>query len=131
MIDWRGFEAHDATKISVAGCWFSGGVYGKAKHLRYDGRTYTDDATGIRYRWLFLAKSHVARKQSSISETVSDSFGCVFCDEEGKETAIYDSPASLMGHISMEHRGLGDEIAANNKCVMGQGVPTEWEICIS
>ena len=25
LVDWRGFEAHDATKISGAGCWFSGG----------------------------------------------------------------------------------------------------------
>ncbi len=25
LVDWRGFEAHDAKAISGAGCWFSGG----------------------------------------------------------------------------------------------------------
>src|SRR5258706_11205691 len=25
LLDWRGFETHDATKISGAGCWFGGG----------------------------------------------------------------------------------------------------------
>jgi len=104
-------------------------VYGRAKQLKHDQRIYTDDATGIRYRWMFLAKSHVARKQSSVADGASDRFGCVFCVDEGRETAVFESAPALMGHISTDHRNMGVEIAFRNKCVAGDGMPAvEWEI---
>jgi len=107
-------------------------VYGRAKQLKHDGRVYTDDATGITYRWMFLAKSHLARKQSSISENVSDRFGCVFCVDEGRETAVFESAPALMGHIAADHGDLAEEVAARNKCVAGHSNTTaEWEIRIS
>jgi hypothetical protein len=120
-----------ALRWQCRSCWFSGGVYGRAKQLKYDGRVYTDDATGIRYRWMFLAKSHVARKQSSVSEDLSDRFGCVFCVDEGRDTAVFESAPALMGHIAADHGDLGEEAAARHKCVAGQGNTTaEWEIRI-
>jgi hypothetical protein len=118
-----------ALRWQCRSCWFSGGVYGRAKALKHDQRVYTDDATGITYRWMFLAKSHVARKQSSVSENVGDRFGCVFCVDEGRETGVFDGPAALMGHIATEHRNLDEGLAARNKCVAGDGLPAaEWEI---
>jgi hypothetical protein len=119
-----------ALRWQCRSCWFSGGVYGRAKQLKHDQRVFTDDATGIRYRWMFLAKSHVARKQSSVSDNVSDRFGCVFCVDAGRGTAVYESAPALMGHIAVEHRNVEGEVAARNKCVAGEGVPAavEWEI---
>jgi hypothetical protein len=108
---------------------FTGGVYGKAKHLKYDSRTYMDNTTGIRYKWLFLAKSHVAKKSSSTDASGSNCFGCIFCVDEGKETAVFGTAATLMSHISTEHKKPGEEIAARNKCIVGQGVTmAEWDI---
>lgn len=73
-------------------------------------------ANGIRYRWIFLAKSHAKKKPME-----GASFGCVFCVSEGKATGIFGNVEVLMNHIIVDHgKGIRQDIMENNKCILGR-----------
>jgi hypothetical protein len=91
----------------------------------FDTRVITDEATEIRYRWMFLAKSHAKTKNST------SSFGCVFCADLGMGTAMYGQIPTLMGHIATDHREMTANMAEMSKCILGGGVHgDDWDILI-
>jgi hypothetical protein len=77
--------------------------------------------SGIRYRWLFLAKSHV-RKRAGDPGANDDCFGCVLCSAEGSVTGVYGGVETLMNHITLTHVGKDMSEATRNKvnCVVGR-----------
>lgn len=103
---------------------------GSREEHRYDTKVYLHSATGIQYRWAFLAKSHVACKRPAVSTPnhVRGSFGCIFCCAELDEPApIFDSLDEFMGHLGSRHRGLhGAALLDRTRCVVGR-VATERE----
>ena len=99
-------------------CTFDGPIFGDKKPYSVDPNVHKDPATGVRYTWLFLAKSHVRKKM--LSSTGEGGFGCVFCVGEGRPTGIFGSEAVLFRHVFDEHRGMGDDMAAKGKCVLGR-----------
>jgi len=108
-------------------CSFNGEAIGKTKPFRIDGRVLVDEATGIRYKWIFLAKSHVATANSSADG--ANCFGCLFCVDEEKSTAVYGTPELLMEHISGSHEMTNDETTKRNKCIIGTVEETgDWDI---
>ncbi|ORX99540.1 hypothetical protein BCR34DRAFT_592856 [Clohesyomyces aquaticus] len=125
-------------------CTFTGKTYpGKRKkEIIINPNVYTS-AVGIRYKWVFLAKSHVKRKATSASpqgtalglgangEQADSNYGCVICSVEGNVTGIYGNVETLMNHIYLEHaKGLQDKVAVKARFVVGRvaGVDEEWDL---
>ncbi|KAJ4349863.1 uncharacterized protein N0V89_008482 [Didymosphaeria variabile] len=96
---------------------------------------------GIRYRWSFLAKSHVKKTSYSVGgrngagEETECNFGCVICSVEGNVTGIYGSAEALMDHIANEHVYAGNMnhmTMMRSKVIVGRtaGEGEEWDVNI-
>ncbi|KAF2446710.1 hypothetical protein P171DRAFT_429677 [Karstenula rhodostoma CBS 690.94] len=85
----------------------------------------------IRFRWLFLAKSH---RSADVSIDIMENykFGCIFCAAEGKTGDIYDKLDHLMVHVISKHKPitLTPETRAKTKCVVGNVAHhlEDWDI---
>lgn len=89
-----------------------------------DPRTYVSMA-GIRYRWIFLAKSHVKKKAS---DSVADecNYGCVLCSVEGNVTGVYGGVETLMNHIALTHiASMSEKTRKKVNCVLGRVAAAE------
>lgn len=93
---------------------------------------------GIRYRWVFLAKSHVQCKSMPEGPTARDgsfgAFGCIFCCAEGAgrgwgaagnggNAPTFGNVGSFMEHLQMHRRteaSPGPEMQTRTKCVVGR-----------
>jgi hypothetical protein len=107
-------------------CAFQGDAFGTEKAPIVDPNVHTA-ANGIRYRWIFLAKSH-AKKRSMEGA----SFGCVFCVSDGKATGLFGNVEVLMNHIIVEHaKGIRKDIMENNKCILGRVAKSSEEFDIN
>ncbi|KAF2144925.1 uncharacterized protein K452DRAFT_356277 [Aplosporella prunicola CBS 121167] len=108
----------------------------------------------VRYRWIFLAKSHararaprveMARHSSTGSAGAAArgavagdrpgySYGCTLCCAEGRLTAVFGTAETLLRHVYLEHggRGVSKEVCERTKCVVGRwaGRDEEWEVNI-
>ncbi|EEQ29888.1 conserved hypothetical protein [Microsporum canis CBS 113480] len=63
--------------------------------------------SGNRYRWIFLAKSHVECRPSKPTDKVVCGFGCIFCSAQNHGPApIYGNLDTFMEHLR-EHGGRG------------------------
>ena len=113
------------------------GKRGKVKEEKvFDNRVRVSLGGGVRYRWVFLAKSHVTTK--AIGEGVRDgshgTFGCVFCAAEagsrgwdngsfGSGTPTFGNVESLMAHLE-GHRGgerrPGPVMIEKTRCIVGR-----------
>ncbi|KAI9723047.1 MAG: hypothetical protein M1812_001496 [Candelaria pacifica] len=107
-------------------CLFEGPVHGTAKRRGFDIRVHT--LHGIRYRWAFLAKSHLKKKSYTIGahygEGQYDSqFGCIFCCVEGKRMPIFEKVDSLMAHM-VTHQVMphSSEVffSTKTRCIVGR-----------
>jgi hypothetical protein len=100
-------------------CGFDGEVYGNKKPYQVDRRVFKALESGVQYRFLFLAKSHVKRKQFKDDST---SFGCIVCIGEGKGTSIFGNVETLCNHLVAEHgkMTMSDELQVRNRCIMGR-----------
>jgi hypothetical protein len=119
------------------------------KETIMDPNIYTS-AVGIKYRWLFLAKSHVKNRNHASAATRgpkpskpvgvrpddgdSDcNYGCVICSVEGNVTGIYGNAETLMNHIFMEHvRSMSEKTRLKSKCILGReaGKGEDWDLNI-
>ena len=104
--------------------------------------TIHQTGAGIRYRWSFLAKSHVKRTKPSAgsrlgaTEEPESVYGCLVCSIQGHVSGIYGNVEALMNHISTEHVKFGslDEASmAKANIVIGRiaGPDEEWDINIT
>ncbi|KAJ9298999.1 hypothetical protein DTO271G3_3241 [Paecilomyces variotii] len=90
-------------------------VGGAAKSTRtFDHSVHIHEATGIRYRWVFLAKSHVTKRV----------FGCIFCCAERKTQCEKFKDLSLfMDYLLQNHRrpvpGM-EALLYRTKCILGR-----------
>ncbi|KAJ4305417.1 hypothetical protein N0V90_000948 [Kalmusia sp. IMI 367209] len=93
-------------------------------------------ATGIRYRWSFLAKSHVKKTNygsgSRAEDMINCNYGCVICSMEGSVTGIYGSVETLMNHVAHEHiwtGGMNVATMSRNKIIVGRTASAEedWD----
>lgn len=86
---------------------------------------------GLRYRWAFLAKSHVHAK-SAQARPEDYSFGCIFCAAQGSETAVYVGLDSLMAHVVAKHKTgmLTPEVLEKTRCLVGgaPGKDRDWDV---
>lgn len=89
-------------------------------------------SSGLRYRWLFLLKSH-AKCKDQRTTTENYSYGCIFCTAEGRATATYGGLKTLVEHILARHpRGeMTQEVLAKTRTVVGRVAESEddgWDV---
>ena len=98
-------------------------------------------AAGIRYRWSFLAKSHVKKNsypsgsRNSSGEESACNYGCVICSVEGTVTGVYGGVELLMDHIAHDHVYTGNMngmTMTRSKVVAGRlaGNEEDWDVNI-
>ncbi|OJJ50699.1 hypothetical protein ASPZODRAFT_236170 [Penicilliopsis zonata CBS 506.65] len=67
------------------------------------------EATGIQYRWAFLAKSHVAIKTvftGTETDHMQGAFGCLFCCVERRSaTPVFGNLNAFMHHLAAHREG--------------------------
>ena len=94
-------------------CAFEGRSCKVNKDWAFDDTIH--DYHGVRYRWAFLAKSHV--KLAKVKDGIYD-YRCVFCVFQGQESPVFRKAKVLMQHIS-QHRGedFDEAILQKTKCI--------------
>ena len=117
---------------------------GSSGSALFDEKVYTHSASKIRYRWSFLAKSHIASKTRPVPATAGGSagsvaaakigtFGCMFCCFENDRSVIaYGGLDVFMNHLGEAHRGFGERLLGSTRCVIGRvaGVEESFDINI-
>ncbi|KAI8936786.1 hypothetical protein NX059_006030 [Plenodomus lindquistii] len=96
-----------------------------------DPRTHVSMA-GIRYKWIFLAKSHVKKKPLD-NQNNDCNYGCVICSAEGNVTGVYGGVETLMNHIALTHiADMSEKTRKKVNCVLGRvaGPNEEFDINI-
>lgn len=100
----------------------------------FDQKVYTHAASKIRYRWSFLAKSHIARKTRNNGDASRiGTFGCMFCCFENDRSALaFGSLDVFMNHLGAVHRGFVGSLLGSTRCVVGRvaGVEENFDINI-
>jgi hypothetical protein len=109
-------------------CMFTGSVFTlrhstkKSKMDDFPDPHIKVSESGIRYRWIFLAKSHV-KKKAGAPGSVDDNFGCIFCNAENNVSGVYGGVESLMNHIALSHKhvaGMSEQTRKWVTCVWGR-----------
>lgn len=81
---------------------------------------FTHAATGIKYRWPFLAKSHMKCKRPPGGREPGP-FGCIFCCRERGTVQGFEGLEEFLGHLGREHRFCGERtVLEMARCVVGR-----------
>ncbi|KAF9697029.1 hypothetical protein EKO04_005109 [Ascochyta lentis] len=116
-------------------CNFRGNTYsvtypGKKgkKETVVDPNVHTSKS-GIRYRWIFLAKSHV-KKKTPDSTNDECNYGCVICSVELKVTSIFGNLDTLMYHLLEHVSDMTQTTMKQTRCIVGRtaGAAEDWDI---
>ncbi|KAF2828760.1 hypothetical protein CC86DRAFT_404650 [Ophiobolus disseminans] len=120
-------------------CSFQGAMFStphpskKNKQVNVVDPRVQTSASGVRYKWIFLAKSHV-KKKSTDSQTTENNFGCIICSLEDKVSSIYGGVETLMNHIALSHvADLSENTRRKARCIVGRAPgPNEvdWDVNI-
>lgn len=92
-----------ATYPSCSKCDFKGHQFTRI----LKNKVWPDERRNIKYRWTFLAKSHV--KQKSATDR-NYNYQCLFCIFLGVKDRVIYNESSYLDHISQEHRLNGNEL---------------------
>ncbi|KAF2725052.1 hypothetical protein K431DRAFT_117736 [Polychaeton citri CBS 116435] len=88
---------------------------------------------GIRYRWLFLAKSHM-KSSDPTSKVEAYTYGCIFCTAEGRITSAYGTLDTLMEHIATQHgrQTMLPATREKTRCIFGRpaNIAETWDVNI-
>lgn len=84
---------------------------------------------GIKFRWAFLAKSHVP--QTKVHKE-NYAYQCLFCAFLGEETPVFHGTDTLLKHVQ-QHRGqpFGEVIRWRTKCINNCIAPDDEEFDIN
>lgn len=122
-------------KWECKSCTFRGNTYtvthpsrrGK-KETVVDPNIHTSES-GIRYRWIFLAKSHVKKKTPDSTHDECN-YGCVICSVELKVTSIFGNKETLFNHIHTHASEMSQTTMKQTRCIVGRtaGTDEDWDI---
>jgi hypothetical protein len=120
-------------------CPFKGATFSaphptkKNKQITVVDPRIVTSASQIRYKWIFLAKSHV-KKKAIDSHTEDTNYGCVFCSLEDRVSSVYGGVETLMNHIALSHvADMSDVVRRKARCIIGReagDAETDWDINI-
>jgi len=112
-------------------CYFTGRIFGKQKPFVIDPNVHEDEGTGLRYKWVFLAKCHT--KVKMVAKEGEGGFGCLFCSLSNIHTSVFGSQDLMFKHIMDEHASaISDDLANRAKCIVGRRAEAkeDWDINI-
>ena len=97
-------------------CCFEGPAVQMSRTWEFEEHIWT--ASGVRFRWSFLAKSHVPIKKTK--GKLFD-YKCLFCEAQKKSSVVYKGIREFMAHVA-EHNGDSWEEASvhNFKLISGR-----------
>ncbi|WEW59184.1 hypothetical protein PRK78_004653 [Emydomyces testavorans] len=97
----------------------------------FDQRVRLHEPSGIRYRWAFLAKSHIALKTTpKATDGTSGSFGCIYCCVEQRGPApVFANLDMFMEHLRIHGGSAGGSADARETQMPPQAV-LDWTKCI-
>ncbi|EEP77958.1 predicted protein [Uncinocarpus reesii 1704] len=97
----------------------------------FDQRVRLHGPTGIRYRWAFLAKSHVSVRVAPKSDDGTEGrFACIYCCVEQRGPApMFADIDSFMQHLLIHAGSLSGTIDARTQRVPPQEL-LDWTKCI-
>ena len=107
-------------------CSYEGPVQGGEARSSwgYDQRIHIHRSTGIRYRWLFLAKSHISSRNWPAGRCDSSvgCFGCIFCSAEQRGPApVFYTLATFMEHLQTHsQRPIASGLLDRTRCIAGR-----------
>ncbi|KAL2005136.1 hypothetical protein VTN00DRAFT_2986 [Thermoascus crustaceus] len=125
---WRCSKCYYEGPMMTISSSGSSGSRSTRKTKTFDTRVRVHPPTGIRYRWAFLAKSHVSTRRFLAMKTSSDkdgsagTFGCIFCCAERRTAApIFGNLASFMEHL-LQHRSMSsvEALLERTRCIVGR-----------
>lgn len=106
------------------------GFCGNQLQVDYNGPEFDTESilskTGIKYRWLFLAKSHVMTGRRFLrwykNSYLDREYCCIFCSTQGTPMEKFRGAETLMDHIWKSHRHmeLPSQATAKVVCIMGR-----------
>lgn len=125
----RPFNLH-STKVYLQckRCAFPGFQTGQNIKKKMPDTTVMVSARGIRYRWMFLAKSHVKSTESRrgvidvAEQTKKNAYRCNFCYLEGTLPDKLGGIETLMNHIWQHHRrkDMSPRVLKRTGCIIGR-----------
>ncbi|RDW57299.1 hypothetical protein BP5796_12749 [Coleophoma crateriformis] len=134
---------HEGLEVQVTPTLQEPVIHWACKACKFRSRAPNEDALpnliifnqkyGIRYRWLFLAKSHRGT-ESSCDMIENYKYGCIFCAAQGQKSPVHDKLDHLMVHIISKHKShmMPLETRKKTKCIVGNVANREedWDINI-
>lgn len=81
-------------------CAFDGQMFGTKKCPAFDPKVRVAKS-GIRFRWSFLAKSHITQSKVINSQY---NYGCIFCCTGNEATPVFGRIDTLLEHL-LSHKG--------------------------
>ncbi|KIW41233.1 uncharacterized protein PV06_06807 [Exophiala oligosperma] len=93
------YHTEVAYKCASIKCSFTSRAIKRNNGYQIDDRV-RQFAEGVRYRWLFLAKSHVQQHRDQEQPT----FRCLICTLLGDDSGMFEGIRSLLAHVA-DHQG--------------------------
>ncbi|OQE35486.1 hypothetical protein PENCOP_c013G04029 [Penicillium coprophilum] len=104
------------------------------EHPKFEDNVRTHKASGVRYRFEFLAKSHVPYRRDAASHIAPDSprgaFCCMLCCVAHGSMQIYEDLDIFMAHLAEQHWDIGRDTLAvlpGIRCVVSRVAPDSEE----
>lgn len=124
MLQLAGFYGgHAFYGCASTKCQFQCPAMEDKRGFKMDTRVFNTPG-GIKYRWLFLAKSHVPQKDSRFP-----AFRCLVCILLKDDSAVYQSRDALFAHLA-DHQGafLGDTLIEGQLSFDNQGARSSGDL---
>ncbi|KAH9825880.1 SH3 domain-containing protein [Teratosphaeria destructans] len=104
-----------------------------AGHIALDkiwDKVWTYETKGLKFRWPFLAKSHVSQAKVKDHQYA---FQCMFCVFMSQKTPVFHGTDTFMDHIADVHRGqdIGEVVLYKTKCIKDRVAPDTEEFDIN
>lgn len=105
--------------VYYLGCGFKKCAF--AGHIAMDriwGKVWSVEAKGIKFRWPFLAKSHVLQNKVKDHQYA---YQCMFCVFLGDQSPVYHGTDLLLDHVQTHRdQSLGEVVLYRAKCIAGR-----------
>ena len=103
-------------------CAFQTNIFGVLKHPTFDPRVH-ESSSAIRFRWSFLAKSHVVQPKVVNG---SYSYKCILCCSEGDSTPVFGGIDTLLKHLEIHRdKPVPAVLLHHAGCIMDRFAPDD------
>lgn len=109
-------------------CAFEGALFGTKKCPAFNPKVHVSKS-GVRFRWSFLAKSHIT--QSKVVKNQYN-YGCVFCCTGNDPTPVFGGIDTLLEHLrSHNWQAIPAQVLHRAGCVVDRLCTDEEEFDIN